>query len=75
MMRGSQGTGEKRENSMSILHGRVTAPSRRRRVLEERTELIMKTCTALLITVVAAAVILLRAELCLSGFSRIANGG
>ena len=59
---------------MSISPSHVTAPARRRRVVRERTGLIVKTCTALLITVAAAAaVILLRAELCLSGFSRISN--
>jgi hypothetical protein len=45
-------------------------------VRRERTGLVVKTCAALLITIMAAAaVILLRAELYLSGFSRISNGG
>jgi hypothetical protein len=53
---------------MSILHSHVTAPHRR--VLRERAESALKISTALLITFVAAAV-LLRAELYLSGLSRI----
>jgi hypothetical protein len=51
---------------MSIFHGPVTAPARRRRALREMAELIVKISTALLITFAAAAV-LLRAEFYLSG--------
>jgi hypothetical protein len=57
---------------MSIFHSRVTAPSPRRRAPWPMAELILKTCTALLVTFVAAAV-LLRAELYLSGLARISN--
>lgn len=57
---------------MSIFHGQVTAPSPRR-VLRERAESVLKISTALLITFVAAAV-LLRAELYLSGLSGIPSG-
>ena len=58
---------------MSIFHSHVAAPSPRRRVLRERAESVLKISTALLITFVAAAV-LLRAELYLSGLSRIPSG-
>jgi hypothetical protein len=56
---------------MSIFHSRVTAPPRRK-APRPMAELILKTCTALLITFVAATV-LLRAELYLSGLARISN--
>jgi hypothetical protein len=62
---------EKEKRTMPIFHGHA-APSRRQRVLRV-AELVMMTCTALLITVVTA-IVLLRAEIYLSGLTRISNG-